>query len=162
MRGVGARVRRRLSEGARRATGGECRLNAFPQGATAGPAGKRSWSESQLARVATHKQPETPTMTIDRITLTAIVEKVSDDNLLREMMAYVANHMTDMEVKSLTGATASLVTPDRCWHPSSPATAQISCNGRAVHRCSKYPRRSRTCGKHPPWGGPPPARAGSQ
>lgn len=43
-------------------------------------------------------------MTIDRMTLKALVEKGSDDDLLREMMAYVANRMMDLEVESLTGA----------------------------------------------------------
>jgi putative transposase len=43
-------------------------------------------------------------MTIDRMTLKALVEKGSDADLLREMMAYVANRMMDMEVESLTGA----------------------------------------------------------
>lgn len=43
-------------------------------------------------------------MTIDRMTLKALLEKGSDDDLLREMMAYVANRMMDMEVESLTGA----------------------------------------------------------
>ena len=42
-------------------------------------------------------------MTIDRMTLKSLVEKGSDDDLLREMMAYVANRMMDMEVESLTG-----------------------------------------------------------
>jgi putative transposase len=43
-------------------------------------------------------------MTIDRMTLKALVEKGSDEDLLREMMAYVANRMMDLEVESLTGA----------------------------------------------------------
>ena len=43
-------------------------------------------------------------MTIDRVSLKALIEKGSDDDLLREMMAYVANRMMDMEVESLTGA----------------------------------------------------------
>jgi putative transposase len=43
-------------------------------------------------------------MTIDRMTLKALIEKGSDDDLLKEMMAYVANRMMDMEVESLTGA----------------------------------------------------------
>jgi transposase-like protein len=38
------------------------------------------------------------------MTLKALVEKGSDADLLREMMAYVANRMMDMEVESLTGA----------------------------------------------------------
>jgi hypothetical protein len=36
-------------------------------------------------------------MTIDRMTLKALVEKGSDDDLLREMMSYVANRMMDLE-----------------------------------------------------------------
>ena len=44
-------------------------------------------------------------MTIDRMTLKALVEKSSDDDLLREMMGYVANCMINLEVESLTGAT---------------------------------------------------------
>lgn len=43
-------------------------------------------------------------MTIDRMTLKALVEKGSDDDLLKEMMTYVANRMMDLEVESLTGA----------------------------------------------------------
>lgn len=43
-------------------------------------------------------------MTIDRVSLKALIEKGSDDDLLREMMAYVANRMMDMEVEGLTGA----------------------------------------------------------
>jgi transposase-like protein len=43
-------------------------------------------------------------MTIDRMTLKALVEKGSDDDLLREMMAYVANRMMELEVENVTGA----------------------------------------------------------
>ena len=52
-------------------------------------------------------------MTIDRMTLKALVEKGSDEDLLREMMAYVANRMMDMEVESLTGAGHGERTPAR-------------------------------------------------
>jgi transposase-like protein len=55
-------------------------------------------------------------MTIDRMTLKALVEKGSDDDLLREMMAYVANRMMDMEVESLTGAAHGERTPSRTNH----------------------------------------------
>jgi putative transposase len=55
-------------------------------------------------------------MTIDRMTLRALVEKGSDDDLLREMMAYVANRMMDMEVESLTGAAHGERTPARTNH----------------------------------------------
>jgi putative transposase len=43
-------------------------------------------------------------MTIDRMTLKALFEKSSDNDLLREMRTYVANRLMDVEVESLTGA----------------------------------------------------------
>jgi transposase-like protein len=55
-------------------------------------------------------------MTIDRMTLKALVEKGSDDDLLREMMAYVANRMMDMELESLTGAAHGERSPTRTNH----------------------------------------------
>ncbi len=55
-------------------------------------------------------------MTIDRMTLKALVEKGSDDDLLREMMAYVTNSMMDgrQEVKrprSLSSASSDNAQP---------------------------------------------------
>jgi transposase-like protein len=55
-------------------------------------------------------------MTIDRMTLKALIEKGSDDDLLREMMAYVANRMMDLEVESLTGAAHGARSPARLNH----------------------------------------------
>ena len=55
-------------------------------------------------------------MTIDRMTLKALIEKGSDDDLLREMMGYVANRMMDMEVGSLTGAGHGERSPARINH----------------------------------------------
>ena len=55
-------------------------------------------------------------MTIDRMTLKALVEKGSDDDLLREMMAYVANRMMELEVESLTGAAHGERSPARINH----------------------------------------------
>jgi transposase-like protein len=43
-------------------------------------------------------------MTIDRMTLKALLEKGSDDDLLREMIGFVANRMMDLEVEGETGA----------------------------------------------------------
>ena len=43
-------------------------------------------------------------MTIDRIALKQLVEKGSDADLLREMIAFVTSRMMDVEVESLTGA----------------------------------------------------------
>jgi transposase-like protein len=43
-------------------------------------------------------------MTIDRMSLKALLEKGSDDDLLREMIGFVANRMMALEVEGLTGA----------------------------------------------------------
>jgi putative transposase len=55
-------------------------------------------------------------MTIDRMTLKALIEKGSDDDLLREMMSYVANRMMDLEVEGLTGAGHGERSPARINH----------------------------------------------
>ena len=55
-------------------------------------------------------------MTIDRMTLKALIEKGSDDDLLREMMAYVANRMMDLEVEGLTGAAHGERSASRITH----------------------------------------------
>jgi putative transposase len=52
-------------------------------------------------------------MTIDRMTLKALVEKGSDDDLLREMMAFLANRMMELEVEGLTGAAHGERSPAR-------------------------------------------------
>ena len=52
-------------------------------------------------------------MTIDSMTLKALVEKGSDGDLLREMIQYVANRMMDFEVESRTGAAHGERTPAR-------------------------------------------------
>ena len=52
-------------------------------------------------------------MTIDRMALQALLEKGSDDDLLREMMAYVANRMMDLDVEARTGAAHGERSPDR-------------------------------------------------
>ena len=43
-------------------------------------------------------------MTIDRIALKELVEKGSDADLLREMIAFIASRMMELEVEGLTGA----------------------------------------------------------
>ena len=68
-------------------------MKPFPQGVHSGAGeGELSWSESRLARVANiQTQPRERTMTIDRMTLKPFVEKGFDDDLLREMIGFVAN-----------------------------------------------------------------------
>lgn len=55
-------------------------------------------------------------MTIDRMTLKTLVEKGSDDDLLREMLSYIANRMMDLEVESLTGDAHGERSPTRTNH----------------------------------------------
>ena len=43
-------------------------------------------------------------MTIDRVAMKELLEKGSDHDLLREMVAFVASRMMDVEVENLTGA----------------------------------------------------------
>jgi putative transposase len=43
-------------------------------------------------------------MTIDRMGLNALVEKGSDEDLLKEMLRFVANRMMELEVEGRTGA----------------------------------------------------------
>jgi transposase-like protein len=52
-------------------------------------------------------------MTIDRMTLKALIEKGSDHDLLREMMGFLANRMMELEVESLTGAAHGERSPAR-------------------------------------------------
>ena len=52
-------------------------------------------------------------MTIDRIGLKELVEKGSDADLLREMIAFVTRRMMDMEVETLTGAALGERSTDR-------------------------------------------------
>jgi putative transposase len=52
-------------------------------------------------------------MTIDRMALQALLEKGSDDDLLREMMAYVANRMMALDIEARTGAAHGERSPDR-------------------------------------------------
>jgi putative transposase len=53
-------------------------------------------------------------MTIDRIGLKELVEKGSDADLLREMIAFVATRMMDMEVEGCVPA--QLRDPPRSHH----------------------------------------------
>ena len=52
-------------------------------------------------------------MTIDRMALKALLEKGSDTDLLREMIAFVASRMMDAEVETFTGAAHGERSDDR-------------------------------------------------
>ena len=55
-------------------------------------------------------------MPIDRITLKELIDKGSDVDLLREMIAFVTGRMMEMEVESLTGAAHGERSADRVNH----------------------------------------------
>jgi hypothetical protein len=95
-------------------------------------------------------------MTIDRMTLKALVEKGSDDDLLREMMSYVANRMMDLEVESLTGAR----TASGRRHASPIATATASAPGKRARARSTWrsPSSGRAATFRPSWSHAGPAR----
>jgi hypothetical protein len=52
----------------------------------------------------------------DRIILKELVEKGSDADLLRKMIACITDRMMDMDVESLTGAAHGARSPDRTNH----------------------------------------------
>lgn len=52
-------------------------------------------------------------MTIDRMALKELLEKGSDTDLLREMTAFVAGRLMDLEVEGLTGAPHGERSPER-------------------------------------------------
>jgi putative transposase len=52
-------------------------------------------------------------MTIDRIALKELIEKGSDADLLREMIAFIASRMMELEVEGLTGAGHGERSPNR-------------------------------------------------
>jgi len=56
-------------------------------------------------------------MPIDRITLKELIDKGSDVDLLREMIAFVTGRMMEMEVESLTGAAHGERSADRVNQP---------------------------------------------
>ena len=52
-------------------------------------------------------------MTIERVAMKELLEKGSDQDLLREMLAFVSARMMDVEVESLTGAAHVERSPER-------------------------------------------------
>ncbi|MFT7577952.1 MAG: hypothetical protein ACI9XZ_004355, partial [Alphaproteobacteria bacterium] len=46
-------------------------------------------------------------MTIDRVTLSELIEKGSDADLLTEMITFITSQLMEMEVDNLTNATHS-------------------------------------------------------
>src|ERR671913_1431671 len=56
------------------------------------------------------------TMTDDRMALLELIEKRADTDLVREMLAFAAGRLMDLEVEALTGAPAGTRSPDRLNH----------------------------------------------
>ena len=67
----------------------------------------------RLVRLPTRSAGEPNPMTIDRIALKELVEKGSDADLLREMIAFIASRMMELEVEGLTGASHGQRSPNR-------------------------------------------------
>src|SRR5262245_15800285 len=79
----------RCTEGGPRADRRATPLKFFPQGVHSGAErGSRHGPNRGWLGLRHLTQPRERTMTIDRMTLKALIEKGSDDDLLREMMAY--------------------------------------------------------------------------
>jgi len=55
--------------------------------------------------------PET-TMTDDRMALIELIEKGADGDLVRELLAFAAERMMELEVEARTGAPAGQRSPD--------------------------------------------------
>jgi putative transposase len=59
--------------------------------------------------------PET-TMTDERMALIELIEKGGDADLIRDMLAFAAERLMNLEVEALTGAPAGTRSPDRLTH----------------------------------------------
>ena len=55
-------------------------------------------------------------MTDDRMALLELIEKRADTDLVREMLAFAAERVMDLEVETLTGAPAGARSPERLNH----------------------------------------------
>ena len=106
-------------------------------------------------------------MTIDRMTLKALVEKGSDTDLLRQMIAYVTTCMMDAEVESLTGAAHGERDPDRTnqrngyrtrpWHTGA-GTVPVAIPKLRVHAQHGFAMTARTFPRSWSRAGPPTRR----
>ncbi len=52
-------------------------------------------------------------MTDDRMALIELIEKGADSDLVRELLAFAADRMMELEVEARTGALAGVRSPDR-------------------------------------------------
>ena len=77
-------------------------------------------------------------MTIDRVAMKELLEKGSDQDLLREMLAFVAARMMDVEVESLTGAAHGERSPER----TTSATAIAHASGTPASAPCRWQSRS--------------------
>jgi putative transposase len=61
-------------------------------------------------------EPETTTMTDDRMALLELIEKGADHDLIRELLAFASDRLMAAEVDQLTGAAAGVRSPERINH----------------------------------------------
>src|SRR3954453_13250550 len=71
---------------------------------------------SVRVRVATLEPDRTTTMTDDRMALLELIEKRADTDLVREMLAFAAERLMDLEVEARTGVPAGARSPERLNH----------------------------------------------
>jgi transposase-like protein len=55
-------------------------------------------------------------MTDERMALIELIEKGADTDLIRDMLAFAAERLMNLEVEALTGAPAGVRSPDRLTH----------------------------------------------
>ena len=55
-------------------------------------------------------------MTDDRMALVELIEQGADSDLVREMLAFAAERMMDLEIEAKTGAPAGTRSPERLNH----------------------------------------------
>src|SRR4051812_6313427 len=69
-------------------------------------------------------------MTDDRMALVELIEKRADTDLVREMLAFAAARLMDLEVETLTGAPAGARRMPSCLAPTAPKLASATSLGR--------------------------------
>jgi hypothetical protein len=81
-------------------------------------------------------------MTDDRMALIELIEKGADGDLVRDLLAFAAERMMELEVEARTGAPAGQRSPDRLTHRNG-----YRGPGRRVRAGSSW--RSRSCARVP-------------
>ena len=99
-------------------------------------------------------------MTDDRMALIELIEKGVDGDLVRELLAFAAARMMELEVEARTGAPAGARSPDRVTHRNGyRERAWGTRAGRIELAIPKLCARARTCPRSWSPGGQPRRRS---